>query len=134
MQQSFYRKAIIAAVIFYLVFFTNLKDSIFEVNQDAIKKVNESPKSSESNPLQSNPSEPNQREPVSNKEQDLEPWALAIRGKKVFSQNDEDGAIEEVFKRIGLTDRWRKEGLDMKHWVTCWIKHWHYMDSCLQGS
>ena len=118
MQQFFYRNAIIAAVIFYLVFFTNLQDSIFKVNQDAIQKVNAAPKSSESNP-----SEPNQSDPVFNKEQDLETWALAIRGKKVFSQNDEDGAIEEVFKRIGLTNRWRNEGLDMKHWVTCWRNH-----------
>ena len=28
-----------------------------------------------------------------------------IRGRKVFSQNDEDGAIEDVFKHIGTTNK-----------------------------
>lgn len=35
----------------------------------------------------------------------MEQWAKSIRGKKVFSQNDEDGAIEEVFRKIGTTDK-----------------------------
>ena len=33
-----------------------------------------------------------------------------IKHSKVFSQNDEDGAIEEVFRKIGTTDK-----------VKCWL-------------
>ena len=33
------------------------------------------------------------------------PKALESYGYKVFSQNDEDGIIDEVFKRIGITDK-----------------------------
>ena len=36
-----------------------------------------------------------------------------IRGKKVFSQNDEDGAIEDVFKHIGTTDKVKLQIKDM---------------------
>ena len=32
-------------------------------------------------------------------------WAMAIRGRRVFSQRDEDGVIEAVFERIGTTDK-----------------------------
>jgi len=32
-------------------------------------------------------------------------WVKGIRGRKVFSQNDEDGAIEDVFKHIGTTNK-----------------------------
>jgi len=32
-------------------------------------------------------------------------WAMAIKGKRVFSQRDEDGVIEAVFERIGTTDK-----------------------------
>ena len=42
------------------------------------------------------------KELISNK---LEFWALGIGGKKVFSQNDEDGAIEAVFEHLGTTDK-----------------------------
>ena len=38
---------------------------------------------------------------------ELEKWIedLKGKGKKVFSQNDEDGALEAVFDRIGVTDK-----------------------------
>ena len=38
---------------------------------------------------------------------ELEKWVeeLKGKGKKVFSQNDEDGALEAVFDRIGVTDK-----------------------------
>ena len=32
-------------------------------------------------------------------------WFKGIRGKQIFSQNDEDGAIEDVFKHIGTTNK-----------------------------
>ena len=32
-------------------------------------------------------------------------WAMQIRGRRVFSQRDEDGVIEAVFDRIGTTDK-----------------------------
>jgi hypothetical protein len=32
-------------------------------------------------------------------------WIKTIKGRKVFSQNDEDGAIESVFQHIGTTDK-----------------------------
>ena len=32
-----------------------------------------------------------------------------LQGKKVFSQNDEDGAIESVFREVGTTDKVREE-------------------------
>ena len=37
----------------------------------------------------------------------LEKWVeeLKGKGKKVFSQNDEDGALEAVFDLIGVTDK-----------------------------
>jgi len=38
-------------------------------------------------------------------QEQVEKWAKSIRGRKVFSQNDEDGAIEEVFRKIGTTDK-----------------------------
>jgi len=37
--------------------------------------------------------------------EEIEKWAKSIKGRKVFSQNDEDGAIEEVFRKIGTTDK-----------------------------
>jgi len=40
-----------------------------------------------------------------NLQNEVENWAKSIRGRKVFSQNDEDGAIEEVFRKIGTTDK-----------------------------
>jgi len=40
-----------------------------------------------------------------NLQEQVETWAKSIRGRKVFSQNDEDGAIEEVFRKIGTTDK-----------------------------
>ena len=36
---------------------------------------------------------------------ELEVWARTIQGKQVFSQTDEDGAIEAVFEKIGTTDK-----------------------------
>ena len=38
---------------------------------------------------------------------ELEKWVEDLKGKgrKVFSQNDEDGALEAVFDRIGVTDK-----------------------------
>ena len=36
---------------------------------------------------------------------ELEAWARTIQGRRVFSQNDEDGAIEAVFERIGTNDK-----------------------------
>ena len=36
---------------------------------------------------------------------EVEAWARAIQGRRVFSQNDEDGAIEAVFERIGTHDK-----------------------------
>ena len=38
---------------------------------------------------------------------ELEKWVDDLKGKgrKVFSQNDEDGALEAVFDRIGVTDK-----------------------------
>ena len=40
-------------------------------------------------------------------QEDLENWveSLKTKGKKVFSQNDEDGAIEAVFDKIGVTNK-----------------------------
>ena len=32
-------------------------------------------------------------------------WAMEIRGRRVFSQRDEDGVIEAVFEQIGTTDK-----------------------------
>ena len=55
-----------------------------------------------------------QQRPASNKDpgvaesrnqSELGAWASAIQGRRVYSQNDEDGAIEAVFERIGVTDR-----------------------------
>src|SRR3954452_13783527 len=35
-----------------------------------------------------------------------DPSRLVHHGFKVYSQHDEDGAIEEVFRRVGVTDRY----------------------------
>ncbi len=39
------------------------------------------------------------------KERMKDPKALELYGYKVFSQNDEDGIIHEIFKRIGTTNK-----------------------------
>ena len=62
-----------------------------------------------------------------------EPGRLLQHGFKVYSQHDEDGMIEEIFRRIGVTDRYFVEfgagdGLEnctlyclLKGWNGLWI-------------
>ncbi len=62
-----------------------------------------------------------------------EPKRLLKHGFKVYSQHDEDGIIEEIFQRIGMTDRFFVEfgvgdGLEnctayclLKEWSGTWI-------------
>ncbi|MCS6951607.1 MAG: hypothetical protein RMK57_03650 [Bryobacterales bacterium] len=63
-----------------------------------------------------------------------DPQRLLGSGFKVFSMHDEDGIIEEIFRRIGETNRWFVEfgagdGLEncttyllMKGWSGAWIE------------
>ncbi|MEK6280175.1 MAG: hypothetical protein AABN95_07445 [Acidobacteriota bacterium] len=58
-----------------------------------------------------------------------EPRRLLKHGFKVYSQHDEDGIIEEVFKRIGSTNRFFVEfgvgdGLE-NCTLYCLLKNWH---------
>jgi hypothetical protein len=71
-----------------------------------------------------------------------EPKRLLQHGFKVYSQHDEDGIIEEIFRRIGMTDRFFVEfgvGDGLENCTTyCLLKGWSgaWMDGsevCYQG-
>jgi len=71
-----------------------------------------------------------------------EPKRLLGRGFKVYSQHDEDGIIEEIFRRIGTTDRFFVEfgvGDGLENCTTyCLLKGWRgvWIDgsaACYQG-
>ena len=76
----------------------------FEELGKEVKKLEQSIKNVEESKTEEEASEV---EEANNNDAEVIDWVkeLKSKGRKVFSQNDEDGAIEAVFEKIGVTDK-----------------------------